>query len=145
MFSDLGTLLPGNNFKNQVYSVGGHTQEFYNTLSAAVTPTDGLQVTSGQTHSITGVRVTDQRAIGIQMWLKGFFSNNQNIIALSKNPSTKPLILSRNNNDFKLTSTIIGTALTFSFPNAETSLSSTAWVLVGMSIGWMGRNNDFMV
>ena len=143
MFSNLGNQLAGNTFLNMMNNYGGHTQSLVNTLAATVSATDGLSISGGQTQTVTGVKVTDQRAIGIQIWFKGTFTNNQIAVALSKSASVKSVYIDRNSNDLRLKTTHSG--LSFTFSNAVSSMSSSGWIFMGLSVGWMARNNDFMI
>ena len=116
--------------------------QFSNSFSSTV-DSNGLAFSNGQTQTIINVKVTSQRAIGVQLWVMGGFANNAQIASIAKDLSNKGAYVYRFANNIILGTTYSGTTITFS--NAVTSLNNSGWILIGFSIGWMGTNNDFML
>ena len=142
MFTNLSVQDAFNAFTNLMYNHYSQTQQFTNSLSSTV-DSNGLAFSNGQTQSITNVKVTSQRAIGVQLWVMGGFTNNAQISSIAKDSSNKGAYVYRFANNIIVGTTYSGTTITFS--NAVTSLSNSGWILIGFSIGWMGTNNDFML
>ena len=120
MFTDLGVQDASNSFANVMYNHYSQTQQFTNSLSSTVDATNGLSFSSGQTQKITNVKVTDQRAIGVQFWIKGSFEDNIQIASIAKSPTSKGAYVKRSGNDI-LVKTTYSTA-TITFPNAASQL-----------------------
>lgn len=143
MFDDLGVQDASSKFKNLMLGYNSQSQEFTNSLASTVDATNGLSFSSGQTQTITGVSVTSQRAIGVQFWFKGTFTNSAQLAAIAKSASVKSAYIDRTSNDINVKSTHSGLSVTLS--NAVTSMDSTGWIFIGFSVGWMARSNDFMM
>lgn len=143
MFSNLGVQDASNVFTNLMYNHYSQTQQLTNSLASTVDATNGLSFSSGQTQTITNVKVTDQRAIGVQLWVKGSFSNNAQIAAIAKSSSSKGAYVGRSANNIEVKTTY--SAASVSFSNAISRLDQTNWIFIGFSVGWMGTNNDFMI
>lgn len=144
MFSNLGIQLADDTFKNLMYGFDGHTQSLTNTLGAVVDPINGLPIAFGDTQTIIDIKVTEQRAIGVQLWYKGYFGINAVLFALKFSSTTKVIYFETDINDIKLRNSYSGTSFV-DFSNAIANLDPTKWTFIGMSIGWQGRSQAFMM
>ena len=122
MFTNLGVQDASSAFTNVMYNHYSQTQQFTNSLSSTVDTTNGLSFSSGQTQTITSVKVTDQRAIGVQFWVKGSFTNNNQIASIAKSSTSKGAYVARNANDILVKTTY--SSATVTFPNAIPGLLS---------------------
>jgi hypothetical protein len=143
MFNNFGKQLTGSTFNNQMYNYAGQTQMLTNFIASTVDVTNGLSFSATEVQAIQGVIVTAQRAIGVQFWFKGSFSDTQTIASISKSGSVKNAFLDRTGTDVRLRSTQTATMVTLS--NAAGSINSSMWTLVSFSVGWLARNNDFIM
>ena len=143
MFSDLTTQDSSNSFTNLMFNYNSQTISFTNSLSKIVDATNGLSFNSGDVQTISNIKVTAQRAIGVQFWYKGIFTDNTQIASLAKDSSNKSVYFVRSGNDILLKSTYSGLTVTFS--SAASSLDSTGWTMFGYSVGWKGVSNNFMI
>ena len=125
-----------------MYNHYSQTQQFTNSLSSTVDATNGLSFSLGQTQTITSIKVTNQRAIGVQFWVKGSFTNNAQIASIAKSSSDKGAYMITSANDILVKTTYSSSSVLLS--NAISGLDSTNWIFIGFSVGWMGTNNDFM-
>ena len=142
MFSNLNVKESDNSFKNTMLGYDGSTATFSDSNSITPDTTSGILFSSGQTQTISTLSTGNNRAIGFQMWVKGTYIDNNNI-AIIYSGSNKVINLRRSSNDIILDTDYSGSTITFS--SAVTTLSSTAWTFFGISIGWMSRNNDYMM
>ena len=142
MFNNLGSMVLSS-FTNLQYNYNSQTQSLVNSISSPVDPTDGLLFTSGQTQSISNVKITSQRAVGVQFWFKGTFINGNRFAIVSRDSIKKSVYLERSGTDINLKTTYSSNIITFA--NAASLLDSSMWIYIGMSVGWMARNNDFMI
>ena len=143
MFNDFGVQTAGSQFDNQMYGYNSNNQMLTNSIGATVDATEGLLFSSGDTQIIQGVSITNQRAIGVQFWFKGSFTNNQVIAAIAKSGAVKSVYMERLGANFVLKTTHSATSVTFA--GANSSLNSNAWTFIGFSLGWMARGNNFMM
>jgi cysteine-rich repeat protein len=143
MFNNFGEQLTGSSFNNQMYNYAGQTQMLTNSIASTVDVTNGLSFSATEVQAIQGVIVTVQRAIGVQFWFKGSFNDAQTIASISKSGSVKNAFLDRTGTDVRLRSTQTATMVTLS--NAAGSINSSMWTLVSFSVGWLARNNDFIM
>jgi cysteine-rich repeat protein len=141
MFTNFGSQLVGNTFNNQMYDYAGQSQMLTNSIAATVDPTNGLSFSSTQTQSIQGVKVTTQRAIGVQFWFKGSFSNNQRLVSIAKSSTVFNAYFDRNANDIRLKTSHGSNTVVFS--TASSSLSSSTWAFFVLNVGWIAKSNDF--
>jgi hypothetical protein len=141
-FPALNTHTAGS-FENTMYGYASQNQALTNSNSATVDATDGLNFISGDSQTITGITVTDQLAIGLQIWFKGSFSDNDKIMGFGTVSGTPFLYFERVGNDIKVSQPF--STLEIVFSSAVTSLTSTDWTFFGLSAGWMARSNNYMV
>jgi cysteine-rich repeat protein len=144
MFADLTTTDTNDYFPNKLSNYNGNVQTFRNSNSAVLDATNGLPISSGQTYTIENVKATDQRALSVQLWFKGVFSTGQRIVSFSKDGSNKNLYMTRSGSDLVFTTTD-STTVTITFSGALAPIISGAWVYIGMSVGWLGRGDNFMI
>jgi cysteine-rich repeat protein len=142
MFRNLG-LQNNLEFTNLMHNYDGHSQLMTNLINAPVDPTNGISFTIGSIQSIQWVKVTEQRAIGVQFWYKGGFESNKIIVSITKVSSVKNAYLARYGNDILLKTTHDSTTVTFT--GAITSLTTSDWIFVSISVGWTARNDDFVM
>jgi hypothetical protein len=141
-FPALNTHTTGS-FKNTMYGYASQNQALTNSNSATIDVTDGINFNSGDLQTITGITVTDQRAIGVQMWFKGTFADNDKIIGF-ETVSGPPLVyFERVGNDIKVSQPFSDLEIVFS--SAVTSVAANRWTLFGLSAGWMARSNNYMI
>ena len=131
-----------NTFKNVMLGYDGSTAIFADSNAVTPDPTSGIPFSSGQTQTISTFSTGNNRAIGFQMWMKGTYINNNNIVVIYSG-SNKVINLRRSSNNIMLDTDYSGSSITFS--SAVSTLSSTTWTFIGISIGWMSRNNDYMM
>ena len=143
MFPDLGVQDNSGYFKNLMSGFQTQNQQFQNSLSRSLDLTDGLSFQSGDVQSISSIKITTQRAIGIQLWFKGSFIDGQIWFGLLKNAFTKSVYLDRQGNDLRIKSTYSANSIVLT--NAINSLDSTGWIFLGISVGWITRNDDFII
>ena len=143
MFNDLGTQDASNTFTNLMSNYNSQSVLFSNSLSSSLDATNGLSMSVGDIQTISNIKTTTQRAIGIQFWYKGTFTDGSQIASLSKDSINKSVYLSRSGSDILLKSTYSNLVVPFS--SAASSMDSSGWIMVGLSAGWMAKNNDFMI
>jgi hypothetical protein len=143
MFNDFGVQLTGSTFNNQMYNYAGNTQMLTNFIASTVDATNGMSFSATEVQAIQGVKVTAQRAIGIQFWFKGSFSNNQVLVSLRKSASVMNMYLDRNANDIRLKTAIVSTTVTFS--GAITNINNSGWTFITLSVGWLARGDNFIM
>jgi cysteine-rich repeat protein len=143
MFNDFGVQLTGATFNNQMYNYAGNSQMLTNSIASTVDATNGLSFSATEVQAIQGVKVTVQRAIGIQFWFKGSFSNNQVLVSLCKSASVMNMYIDRNANNIRLKTTQGATTVTFS--GAISSINISGWTFIALSVGWLSRNNNFIM
>ena len=142
MFPNLNVKESGNSFKNTMLGYDGSTATFSDSNSITPDPTSGNPFSSGQTQTVSTFSTGNNRAIGFQMWVKGTYVDN-NDIAVVYSGSNKVVNLRRSGNNIIQQTDYSGSTITFS--SAVSTLSSTTWTFIGISIGWMSRNNDYMM
>jgi cysteine-rich repeat protein len=142
MFNDLGTET-NSEFTNLMCNYQTHSQTMTNFIKAPVDPIDGVSFMPGKRQSIQWVKVTEQRAIGIQFWYKGTFNPSSNIVSITKLASIKNAYLARDSSDLVLRTTQGIPVVTFSGANG--SISGSAWTFIAISVGWLARNDDFVM
>jgi len=145
MFSNLKSTDPNRYFTNSLAGYNGHNQKFKNILVSVLDATNGLTVHSGETVSITSVKVTEQRALSAQFWFKGTVSDGLKIASVHKDLSTQSVYLERSGNTMVLKSTYDAAKEEIIYGVGSALDDSTGWKLFGLSVGWMGYGNDFMI
>ena len=118
-------------------------QGFYNTISNPVDSTNGMLFAPTQMVQITGVSITNQRAVGVQFWFKGSFGNNAKFVSISSDLSNKKFYFMQLTNRIYLR-TDYGSANVF-FGSIVSALDQNIWTYFGMSVSWVANNNMFMM
>ena len=126
-----------------MYGYASQNQALTNSISATVDAIDGLNFNSGDSQTITDITVTDQRAIGVQMWFKDSLADNDKIMGFGTVSGAPFVYFERVGNDIKVSQSF--SALEIVFSSAVTSLTSTDWTFFGLSAGWMARSNNYMI
>lgn len=142
MFNNLG-IHKNSEFTNQMYNYEGHSQSMSNSINAPVDPTEGVFFTSGKTQSIQWVKVTEQKAIGVQFWYKGSFEADKIIVSIAKMASIKNAYLMRDGSNALLKTS--HSTVTVTFAGAIANLVTSDWIFIGLSVGWTARNDDFLM
>ena len=127
-----------------MYNYNSQSQTFANSISAPVDSANGLQFVAGQTQSISSVKITEQMAVGVQVWFKGAMAAGSKFASVSKDSANKSVYLERSGADIVMKTTYSST-VSVTFSGAATNLDPANWIFIGMSVGWMARNRDFMM
>ena len=139
-FPNLNVKESDNTFKNTMLNYDGSTAIFTDSNAVTPDPTSGIPFSSGQTQTISTFSTGNNRAIGFQMWVKGTYVDNNDVVAIYSG-SNKVINLRRSGNDIIQQTDYSGSTITLS--SAVTSLGSTTWTFIGVTIGWMSRNNNY--
>jgi len=82
-------------------------------------------------------------ASSVQFWYKGTFTDNQIFVSLYDPSIVDNLYFTRSGNDIKAKTTHSGVEVTFS--GIISSLNTTDWIFMGMSVGWLSTGTNFML
>ena len=132
-----------NQFKNSMFGYNSQNGVFTNSISATVDTTNGLAFSPGDTQSITGITGTLQKAVGVRLWFKGGFSGNSDFLVLHTSATGDFATMKTQGNNIEATQMFSSSKVTFT--SAKSSLTSSSWIMIGLSAGYVARGNQFIM
>mmetsp|Transcript_10922 Transcript_10922/g.12274 ORF Transcript_10922/g.12274 Transcript_10922/m.12274 type:complete len:304 (-) Transcript_10922:487-1398(-) len=141
-FPNMGTSQDANReFKNLLKNNDGQNLVLTNTDSASLSA-DGPVLASGQKLTLTNIKVTAMRAVGLQFWFKGSFQDNTELVKIKTPSGGKPVYLIREGSHVIIRNSYATTTIA-NLTSANDNLDSTKWTYYALNLYWVANSNDF--
>mmetsp|Transcript_13444 Transcript_13444/g.15613 ORF Transcript_13444/g.15613 Transcript_13444/m.15613 type:complete len:264 (+) Transcript_13444:674-1465(+) len=144
MFPDLGVQSELKFFNNIVAGYEDQKVEIKNDNDYLVNATNGVLLNLGQNLVVNKIKLTAQKAVTLQFWLKGTLKDTFEFASVYSSSNSKVVSIRNNFINFVATSDYAQNSDIF-LANAAFAIDPKSWMFIGLSFSWVGSSQDFEI